>query len=182
MPGVLQFMGSQRVRHNWANELNWSIVNQWYFNKYILNPKLPPCSLPEFLQISIISLSAILLYFVHVLLYLFNSAFILPYYKKSTVAKITSVFSGMIPLAIFMLIELKVFPRTLSLFLHSFYCHLFCSPFNFSAYSIQQVYVHNKWFWGFLYYNSLHIYHIQNSKLGVLRCKMLWAKREIYKI
>ena len=22
-PGVLRFMGSQRVRHNWANELNW---------------------------------------------------------------------------------------------------------------------------------------------------------------
>ena len=22
-PGVLQFMGSQRVRHNWATELNW---------------------------------------------------------------------------------------------------------------------------------------------------------------
>ena len=22
-PGVLQFMGSQRVRHDWANELNW---------------------------------------------------------------------------------------------------------------------------------------------------------------
>ena len=24
-PGVLQFMGSQRVRHDWATELNWSI-------------------------------------------------------------------------------------------------------------------------------------------------------------
>ena len=23
-PGVLQFMGSQRVRHDWANELNWT--------------------------------------------------------------------------------------------------------------------------------------------------------------
>ena len=23
-PGVLQFMGSQRVRHNWATELNWT--------------------------------------------------------------------------------------------------------------------------------------------------------------
>ena len=22
--GVLQFMGSQRVRHNWATELNWT--------------------------------------------------------------------------------------------------------------------------------------------------------------
>ena len=25
-PGVLQFMGSKRVRHNWATELNWSQV------------------------------------------------------------------------------------------------------------------------------------------------------------
>ena len=24
MPGVLQFMGSQRVRHDWATELNWT--------------------------------------------------------------------------------------------------------------------------------------------------------------
>ena len=24
-PGVLQFMGSQRVRHDWATELNWSL-------------------------------------------------------------------------------------------------------------------------------------------------------------
>ena len=24
-PGVLQFMGSQRVRHNWATELNWKV-------------------------------------------------------------------------------------------------------------------------------------------------------------
>ena len=26
-PGVLQFIGSQRVRHNWATELNWT---EWY--------------------------------------------------------------------------------------------------------------------------------------------------------
>ena len=25
-PGVLQFMGSQRVRHDWATELNWNII------------------------------------------------------------------------------------------------------------------------------------------------------------
>ena len=24
-PGVLQFMGSQRVRHNWSTELNWTV-------------------------------------------------------------------------------------------------------------------------------------------------------------
>ena len=29
-PGMLQFMGSQRVRHNWATELNWTELNfQW---------------------------------------------------------------------------------------------------------------------------------------------------------
>ena len=40
-PGVLRFMGSQRVRHDWASELNWLIgsirggtelfVERWYF-------------------------------------------------------------------------------------------------------------------------------------------------------
>ena len=29
-PGVLQFMGSQRVRHDWATELNWYIKFQWF--------------------------------------------------------------------------------------------------------------------------------------------------------
>ena len=29
-PGVLQFMGSQRVRHNWATELNWTELCAWY--------------------------------------------------------------------------------------------------------------------------------------------------------
>ena len=28
-PGVLQFMGSQRVGHNWVPELNWSEQNIW---------------------------------------------------------------------------------------------------------------------------------------------------------
>ena len=28
-PGVLQFMGSQRVRHNWATELNWTEYKGW---------------------------------------------------------------------------------------------------------------------------------------------------------
>ena len=26
-PGVLRFMGSQRVRHDWATELNWTVVS-----------------------------------------------------------------------------------------------------------------------------------------------------------
>ena len=33
-PGVLQFMGSQRDRHDWATELNWSKRSQW--KDYIL--------------------------------------------------------------------------------------------------------------------------------------------------
>ena len=28
-PGVLRFMGSQRVRHNWATELNWTETWTW---------------------------------------------------------------------------------------------------------------------------------------------------------
>ena len=28
-PGVLRFMGSQRVRHNWATELNWTEQALW---------------------------------------------------------------------------------------------------------------------------------------------------------
>ena len=28
-PGVLQSMGSQRVRHDWATELNWTEPNPW---------------------------------------------------------------------------------------------------------------------------------------------------------
>ena len=34
-PGILQFMGTQRVGHNWANELNWLMslyTKYWFFN------------------------------------------------------------------------------------------------------------------------------------------------------
>ena len=32
-PGVLRFMGSQRVRHDWATELNWTgLVTKWKGN------------------------------------------------------------------------------------------------------------------------------------------------------
>ena len=34
-PGVGQFMGSQRVRHKWATELNWTIKWQWYIQHII---------------------------------------------------------------------------------------------------------------------------------------------------
>ena len=39
MPGVLQFMGSQRVRHDWATELNWTEGRQ-ALSKYRLVDKL----------------------------------------------------------------------------------------------------------------------------------------------
>ena len=29
-PGVLRFMGSQRVGHNWATELNWMSIQVWF--------------------------------------------------------------------------------------------------------------------------------------------------------
>ena len=29
-PGVLQFMGSQRVGHDWATELNWRSLSKWW--------------------------------------------------------------------------------------------------------------------------------------------------------
>ena len=40
-PGMLQFMGSQRVGHNWATELNWTddCITLWIYQKS-LNHKL----------------------------------------------------------------------------------------------------------------------------------------------
>ena len=35
-PGVLRFMGSQRVRHDWTTELNWTEVTGHAFNLCIL--------------------------------------------------------------------------------------------------------------------------------------------------
>ena len=34
-PGVLQSMGSKRVGHNWATELNWTKHKTWWFHKKI---------------------------------------------------------------------------------------------------------------------------------------------------
>ena len=35
-PGVLRFMGSQRVRHDWATELNWTELNwTWHLGQCI---------------------------------------------------------------------------------------------------------------------------------------------------
>ena len=38
-PGVLRFMGSQRVAHDWATELNWTELGHWYpaFNSQKMN-------------------------------------------------------------------------------------------------------------------------------------------------
>ena len=35
-PGVLQFMGSQRVGHDWATELNWTEELYWQFSIHLL--------------------------------------------------------------------------------------------------------------------------------------------------
>ena len=52
-PGVLQFMGSKRVGHDWATELNWVIAfitlinlasqNSWFFNLPTFSPELLLC-------------------------------------------------------------------------------------------------------------------------------------------
>jgi len=54
-PGMLRFTGSQRVRHNWATELNWGLqgyekIKEYFFNqncvfKSFMNLKIGfPCS------------------------------------------------------------------------------------------------------------------------------------------
>ena len=39
-PGVLQFMGSQRVRHYWVTELNWTELRLWLFFAMMDTPLL----------------------------------------------------------------------------------------------------------------------------------------------
>ena len=38
-PGVLQFMGSQRVRHDWATELNWTELKARFMALNVIYPK-----------------------------------------------------------------------------------------------------------------------------------------------
>ena len=45
-PGVLRFMGSQRVGHDWVTELNWTELN--------LDCSSPDCSIHEILQARIL--------------------------------------------------------------------------------------------------------------------------------
>jgi len=40
-PGVLRFMGSQRVGHDWATELNWTLVIDWFRLKNMISLKTP---------------------------------------------------------------------------------------------------------------------------------------------
>ena len=36
-PGMLRFMGSQRVRHDWATELNWNVIHYlWFYSPSLL--------------------------------------------------------------------------------------------------------------------------------------------------
>ena len=49
-PGVLRFMGSQRVGHDWATELNWTELNTswithnilkfWYYTDFVSDPTI----------------------------------------------------------------------------------------------------------------------------------------------
>ena len=39
-PGVLRFMGSQRVRHDWATELKWTELNQIFISSSCVFPIL----------------------------------------------------------------------------------------------------------------------------------------------
>ena len=41
-PGVLWFMGSQRVRHNWVTELNWTVPMVLLFVFIFFFPSYPP--------------------------------------------------------------------------------------------------------------------------------------------
>ena len=47
-PGVLQFMGSQRVGHDWVTELNWTehvLANDtWIFKQWVSQKPCSPCS------------------------------------------------------------------------------------------------------------------------------------------
>ena len=43
-PGVLQFMGSQRVGHDWVTELNWYYFKQW-LHQFTFPPTVPKGSL-----------------------------------------------------------------------------------------------------------------------------------------
>ena len=36
-PGIVQSMGSQRVRHAWVTELNWTIYYNFFFNISLIN-------------------------------------------------------------------------------------------------------------------------------------------------
>ena len=39
-PGVLQFMGLQRVGHDWATELNWTELSRTYFVRLLLSSRV----------------------------------------------------------------------------------------------------------------------------------------------
>ena len=49
-PGVLQFMGSQRVRHDWATELNWTYTILGYHTELFQCLQISLCSTYSFLS------------------------------------------------------------------------------------------------------------------------------------
>ena len=44
-PGVLRFMGSQRIRHDWATELNWTLPAPFRLSKPKMSPEIAMCLL-----------------------------------------------------------------------------------------------------------------------------------------
>ena len=50
-PGVLKSMGSQRVRHDWVTELNWS--RGWYWARHLSTLKLRTLSIQNMTTISV---------------------------------------------------------------------------------------------------------------------------------
>ena len=67
-PGVLQFMGSQRVGHDWATELNWRFKNVTQWKKFAIFFLFWPFLNPKFTNFltSLIKFSAVV-WLVHIL-------------------------------------------------------------------------------------------------------------------
>ena len=45
-PGVLRFMGSQRVEHDWATELNWCMLSHFICVRLFATPRTVACQAP----------------------------------------------------------------------------------------------------------------------------------------
>ena len=60
-PGVLQFMGSQRVGHDWATELNWTAWDIWRsFISFLTVQQLTPMTVTSLGSLDILSFRAVI--------------------------------------------------------------------------------------------------------------------------